>query len=104
MRITLSRENRDAGTESISTCDSRIYYQNQVGNKPGHVSAHIPCSKIYKSWRRNLRAYRQASAYAPLWSTTRSRREANNPDETRYNGIVLLEVSGLSACPKRNFR
>ena len=40
MRITFIKENRDAGTESISTCDTAAFITRiKSETKPGHVSA-----------------------------------------------------------------
>ena len=40
MRITFIKENRDAGTESISTCDTAAFITKiKSETKPGHVSA-----------------------------------------------------------------
>ena len=61
MRITFITENRDAGTESISTCDTAAFITRiKSETKPGHVSA-----------LRTMLEYTNhgSGAYAPLWST-----------------------------------
>ena len=51
MRITFIKENRDAGTESISTCDTAAFITRiKSETKPGHVSA-------LRDQRNNLRDF-----------------------------------------------
>ena len=65
MRITFIKENRDAGTESISTCDTTAFITRiKSETKPGHVSA-LRTMLEYTSHDIST----SPPAYAPLRST-----------------------------------
>ena len=71
MRITFIKENRDAGTESISTCDTAAFITRiKSETKPGHVSA-LRTMLEYTNHAAAEPTDISTSfpAYAPLWST-----------------------------------
>ena len=98
MRITFIKENRDAGTESISTCDTAAFITRiKSETKPGHVGALRTMLEYTIHGSGGTYGHiDKLPAYAPLRSTDATARGERRMK--RYNGIVLLEVGGLSAC------
>lgn len=96
MRITFIKENRDAGTESISTCDTAAFITRiKSETKPGHVSA-LRTMLEYTS-HGSGGTYGHIDKLPRICPATEYGRSREGERRMkRYNGIVLLEVSGLS--------
>ena len=96
MRITFIKENRDAGTESISTCDTAAFITRiKSETKPGHVSA-LRTMLEYTS-HGSGGTYGHIDKLPRICPATEyGRNREGERRMKRYNGIVLLEVGGLS--------
>ena len=96
MRITFIKENRDAGTESISTCDTAAFITRiKSETKPGHVSALRTMLEYTSHGSGGTYGHiDKLPRICPAMEYGRSREGERRMK--RYNGIVLLEVSGLS--------
>ena len=96
MRITFIKENRDAGTESISTCDTAAFITRiKSETKPGHVSALRTMLEYTNHGSGGTYGHiDKLPRICPAMEYGRSREGERRMK--RYNGIVLLEVSGLS--------
>ena len=96
MRITFIKENRDAGTESISTCDTAAFITRiKSETKPGHVSA-LRTMLEYTS-HGSGGTYGHIDKLPRICPATEyGRHREGERRMKRYNGIVLLEVGGLS--------
>ncbi len=96
MRITFIKENRDAGTESISTCDTAAFITRiKSETKPGHVSA-LRTMLEYTN-HGSGGTYGHIDKLPRICPATEyGRSHEGERRMKRYNGIVLLEVSGLS--------
>ena len=96
MRITFIKENRDAGTESISTCDTTAFITRiKSETKPGHVSA-LRTMLEYTS-HGSGGTYGHIDKLPRICPATEyGRNREGERRMKRYNGIVLLEVGGLS--------
>lgn len=96
MRITFIKENRDAGTESISTCDTAAFITRiKSETKPGHVSALRTMLEYTNHGSGGTYGHIDKLPHiCPAMEYGRSREGERRMK--RYNGIVLLEVSGLS--------
>lgn len=96
MRITFIRENRDAGTESISTCDTTAFITKiKSETKPRYVSG-LRAMLEYTD-RTDGGAYEHIDRIPRICPAMEySRTREGERRIKRYNGIVLLEVGGLS--------
>ena len=96
MRITFIKENRDAGTESISTCDTAAFITKiKSETKPGHVSALRTMLEYTSHGSGGTYGHiDKLPRICPAMEYGRSREGERRMK--RYNGIVLLEVGGLS--------
>lgn len=96
MRITFIKENRDAGTESISTCDTAAFITRiKSETKPGHISALRTMLEYTSHGSSGTYGHiDKLPRICPAMEYGRSREGERRMK--RYNGIVLLEVSGLS--------
>ncbi|MGYP000890223744 len=96
MRITFIKENRDAGTESISTCDTAAFITRiKSETKPGHVSALRTMLEYTSHGSGGTYGHiDKLPRICPAMEYGRSREGERRIK--RYNGIVLLEVGGLS--------
>lgn len=94
MRITFIKENRDAGTESISTCDTAAFITRiKSETKPGHVSA-LRTMLEYTN-HGSGGTYGHIDKLPRICPATEyGRSHEGERRMKRYNGIVLLEVSG----------
>ena len=102
MRITFIKENRDAGTESISTCDTAAFITRiKSETKPGHVSALRTMLEYTNHGSGGTYGHiDKLPRICPAMEYGRSREGERRMK--RYNGIVLLEVSGLSGISSPN--
>lgn len=104
MRITFIKENRDAGTESISTCDTAAFITRiKSETKPGHVSA-LRTMLEYTS-HGSGGTYGHIDKLPRICPATEygRNREGGTADETATTASYCWKWAVCPACPKRNW-
>lgn len=96
MKITFIKENRDAGTESISTCDTDTFIAKIKSETKARYVSGLRAMLEYTG-RTDGGAYESVDRLpriCPAMEYGRTREGERRMK--RYNGIVLLDAGGLS--------